>query len=208
MSRNRTRLPLLCLALALAFSASRPLGALELTADEIDRLACGETVRRPLARAGRDGLYGGTALVMIRADEATVRAALEDLASYPRIFPLFLEARIVGRRDGREVVRMTQGTAVISVVYHLLATRDEPRRMLRFAMIDSLPHDIEDVRGFWRLFPQPDGTTVVAYGVAAHINLSVLGLIDRVGQEIQAHLLDMPAHLRRWLQGPGKGRYG
>jgi hypothetical protein len=63
------------------------------------------------------------------------------------------------------------------------------------------------VVGFWRLFPQNDGRTVVAYGVTARVNLGALGLIERVGHEIQKRLVGMPAYLRRWLAGPGRDRY-
>jgi hypothetical protein len=194
----------LALTLLAAPDASR---ALELTQDEIERLAAGQQIVKPIRGACVNGLYGGTALILVDESPEVVQAAIEDLDSYPQMFPYFVSAGLAGKLDGKRIVRMRQGTAVFNLIYHLLISYDPDKRLTRFRMIKTLPHDIEDVVGFWRLFPQRDGRTVVAYGVTARVNLGALGLIDRVGYEIQKRLVGMPAYLKRWLAGPGKNRY-
>lgn len=181
--------------------------ALELTPSDIDRLAAGQQIVKPLDGAGENGIYGGTALIVIDERPDVIQAAIEDLGSYPEMFPYFVSAGTAGVLNGKKIVRMRQGTAVFNLIYHLLISYDPGQRLTRFRMIKTLPHDVDDVVGFWRLFPQRDGRTLVAYGVTARINLGALGLIDRVGHEIQQRLVGMPAHLKAWLSGPGRGRY-
>ena len=185
---------------ALALAIPLETGAFELTAEERAALVRGEQVVRPLASAGRGDRYGGTALVLIDAPVERVEAAIEDLAAYPEMFPMVVSARLVGRRAGLEVVQMRQGTRVFSLVYHMAVHRVPERHIIRFCLVPALPHDIEDVAGFWRLFPQDGGRTLVVYAISARIDLSLLGLIDRVGAEIQQRLVGMPGHLKRWLE--------
>jgi hypothetical protein len=123
------------------------------------------------------------------------------------MLPMFVSAEIAGELDDKLVVRMRQGTAVFNLIYHVLVSRDPARHLTRFRLIKTLPHDIDDVFGFWRLFPQKDGRTIAAYAITARINLGALGLVDRIGREIQRHLVPMPGYLKAWLSGPGKGRY-
>jgi hypothetical protein len=195
------------LALAVIGLGPWSASALELNQAELARLAAGEEIVKPAADAGRNGIYGGTSLILIDAEPAEIQAAIEDTASYPSIFPMFLSVEIVGKLGQKSIVRMSQGTPVFSLIYHVLVSRDQATHTTRFRLVGTLPHDIDDVVGFWRLFPQPDGRTVVVYSVRARINLGALGLIDRVGQEIQRQLIPMPGHLKSWLSGPGKGRY-
>lgn len=203
--REKTALLVTCALLL--FGVPRSSHALELTQDEIKRLVAGQQIVKPIPGACENGLYGGTALIMIDANPEAIQAAIEDLDSYPQMFPYFVSAGLAGKLDGKRVVRMRQGTPVFNLIYHLLISYDPARRLTRFRMVKTLPHDIDNVVGFWRLFPQPDGRTIVAYGVTARVNLGALGLIDRVGYEIQKRLVGMPAYLKRWLAGPGKNRY-
>jgi len=203
-----TRLATALMTAALAcFSLPPDALALELTQTELERLAAGEQIQRPIDGACRNGLYGGTALILIDERPEVIQAAIEDLESYPRMFPYFVSAAAAGKLDEKRIVRMRQGTAVFNLIYHLLISYEPDKRLTRFRMVKTLPHDIDDVAGFWRLFPQQGRQTVVAYGVTARINLGALGLIDRVGHEIQKRLVGMPVYLKRWLAGPGRGRY-
>jgi hypothetical protein len=190
-----------------ALAAPRAGSALDLSEEDLERLTAGQQIVVPLKGAGRNGIYGGTALKLIDESPSVVQAAIEDLDSYPRMFPYFVSASTAGKLDDRKIVRMRQGTKVFNLIYHLLISYDPSKRLTRFRMVKTLPHDIDDVVGFWRLFPQRDGRTVVVYGISARINLGALGLIDRVGHEIQKRLVCMPEYLQRWLAGPGKGRY-
>lgn len=185
-------------------SATRQAVTLELTNRERERLAAGQEVIKPIVGAGRNNLYGGTSLILINASPEQCQAAIEDLSRYPEIFPMFVDARKVGELGDKIIVRMRQGTAVFSLIYHILVSRDPARHLTRFRLIKTLPHDIDEVSGFWRLFPQKDGRTLVAYAVTAKINLGALGLIDRVGHEIQLRLVGMPGHLKSWLETPGQ----
>jgi len=206
MIRDRHPSPWSLIALT-AFLLALPASAFELSQDEVDRLVAGQQIVVPLDGAGRNGVFGGTALILIDANADELQAAIEDLDSYPKMFPYFVSADLTGKLDEKRIVRMRQGTPVFNLIYHLLISYEPSKRLTRFRMIKTLPHDIDDVAGFWRLFPQKDGRTVVAYGVTARVNLGALGLIDRVGHEIQQRLVGMPAHLRRWFAGPGKDRY-
>ncbi len=193
------------LGLLLAVSAA---GAVEFSPAEKARLAAGKTVRQPLPASGRDGFYAGTGYAIIDAPVDLVWRAIQDWDSYHRVYPKTVEVREVGRKGDRSLLRMRLGHEMISLVYHVEIQLDEEKRMLSFDLVRNRPHDIEEARGYWRLFPQKDGRTLAAYVVASRVPMGVVGLIPaNLAEKIERNLLDAPGNLKKWVEGPQGNRY-
>ncbi|HUU21889.1 MAG TPA: SRPBCC family protein [Phycisphaerae bacterium] len=183
-------------------------GAVDFSAAEKARLAAGKTVRQPLSQSGRDGFYAGTGYAVIDAPVEVVWRAIQDWGSYHRVYPKTVEVREVGRKGDRSLVRMQLGHEMISLVYHVDITADESRRVLSFDLVRNKPHDIEEARGYWRLFQQKDGRTLAAYVVASRVPMGVVNLLSAsMAEKIERNLLDTPGNLKKWIEGPQGNRY-
>lgn len=198
-----------CLVLALALcSAASGAGAVEFTPAEKARLAAGKTVRQRLPSSGEGGFYGGTGYALVNASPEVIWAAIEDWKAYPRIYPKTVCVTEVSRKDDVSLIHMEMGHQLIRAEYYMSVERDPAKRMVSFRLVKNKPHDIEDTRGYWRLFPQSDGRTLVAYVVATQIPMGIINLISpELVAKIERALLGVPSDLKKWVEGPNGERY-
>jgi ribosome-associated toxin RatA of RatAB toxin-antitoxin module len=199
----------LCLVIALAFcGVAADAAAVEFSADEKAKLAAGKTVKQRLPSSGEGGFYGGTGYALIDAPVEAVWAAIGDWGSYPKMFPKTVAVTEVSRKGESSLIHMEMGHQLIRAEYYMSVERNPEKKMLSFSLVKNRPHDIEDTRGYWRLFPQSDGRTLVAYVVATQIPMGIINLIspDLVAK-IERNLLGVPDYLKKWLDGPSGQRY-
>jgi len=205
MKTSLVTIPALTAALLLVVGSAH---GVEFTKSELARLDSGKSVTKPLPTSRQNGFYGGTGWAIVDAPVEVVWEAIQDWESYPAIFPHTVAVRELSRKNDRLLVRLALGHRLVTCIYHVDVTRDPRKRMLSFRLVPSLPHDIEETRGYWRLFPQQDGRTLVAYVVAAKVPM---GLINLMGAELERKLewgiLNLPINLKRWVEGPNGDRY-
>ncbi len=104
---------------------------------------------------------------------------------------------------------MLIGYKILSIEYHIIISRDWKTRTVTFKLAENQPHDIESTRGYWKLFPQPDGRTLVAYAVAVKIPAGVVTFLgDSVERSLENSLIGLPRYLKKWVEGPSGRRYG
>ena len=193
------------LALVLASGAA---SAVEFNDHEKARLAAGKTVKKPMAKAGKNGVYGGSAYTLIDAPADLIWAAIEDWGSYKKIYPKTVSVKEVSRKGDKSLVRMEQGHKLISVAYHVEVKKDPAKKMISFKLVKNKPHDIEETKGYWRLFPQSDGRTLVAYVVAVQVPAGLVNLLgDNLSDQLARALLNVPGKLKKWVEGPNGNRY-
>lgn len=185
-----------------------PAASVQFSQAEKGRLKQGKVVKKPLSNSRQGGFYGGTGWIVVDAPPDVVWAAIADWDSYHKIFPNTVSAEEISRKGERSLLKMKLGHELISVIYHCEIIRDNQRKILSFKLVENLPHDIAAARGYWRLFPQEDGRTLVAYVVAVRVPM---GLVNLLGTELEIQLegglLNVPKHLKAWVESPAGSRY-
>jgi hypothetical protein len=177
-----------------------------LTKDELAALARGEVVKRSFDLDLPQGDYiGGLGYVIIPAPPAEVMAALLDPASYEHIFPLTLEAGLVGRDGDDFFIHFRQGGRRISGEYTVRARRETPS-LVRFWLDPSRPHDIADCWGFFRADPAEGGRTLLSYGALLHLEFGVMKLLFQ--EQIRSYALEVPGRLRSHVEERRGARAG
>jgi len=185
-----------------------PASAVEFSDKEKARLAAGKTVKKPMKKAGKNGVYGGSAYTVIDAPADLIWAAIEDWDAYKKIYPKTVSVKEVSRKGNKSLVRMEQGHKLISVAYHVEVKKDQAKKMSSFKLVKNKPHDIEETKGYWRLFPQSDGRTLVAYVIAVQVPAGLVGLLgDSLSDQLARALLNVPGKLKKWVEGPAGNRY-
>lgn len=207
MKPNIRSLTAALFAFSLSFAAYRA-DAIDFSQKEMEKLQSGRTVKKPLASSRQNGFYGGTGWVLIDAPADVVWAALQDWNSYPMVYPRTNALKEISRKGDRALLRVEMGYKFLSIVYHLEVEKDAAKRMISFKMASNRPHDIDDTRGYWRLFPQKDGKTLVVYAVSVNVPMGVINLIGPTMEEkIERNLLGIPGKLKEWLESPSGARY-
>jgi ribosome-associated toxin RatA of RatAB toxin-antitoxin module len=201
MRSPRTILFALITAFAVVLAAG-PSQAVDFSAKELNKLKAGKAVKKPLPRAGDNGFYGGSGFALIDAPVEEVWEALLDWSSYRQVYPKTVDVREVSRKGARSLVRMELGHELISVAYFVDVRADRGRWQLDYKLVTNRPHDIEAAHGYWRLFPQKSGQTLVAYVVAVRVPMGLVNLIPpSLERKINRNLLASPEYLRTWMQG-------
>ncbi|MCK9460487.1 MAG: hypothetical protein M0R80_12690 [Proteobacteria bacterium] len=204
ISKLLTAIAIACALCGAAADAS----AVEFTDKEKAKLAAGKTVKKPLPTSGNSGFYGGTGYTLINASPEVLWAAIEDWGSYPKIYPKTVAVTEVSRKGEQSLIHMEMGHALIRAEYYMSIEREREKWMLSFRLVKNRPHDIEDTRGYWRLFPQSDGKTLVAYVVATQIPMGIINLLSQdLIDKIERNLLGVPNDLKAWIEGPHGNRY-
>jgi ribosome-associated toxin RatA of RatAB toxin-antitoxin module len=203
-SKTLTALLVACALLGAAADA----GAVDFNDKEKAKLAAGKTVKKRLPTSGEGGFYGGTGYTLINASAEVLWAAIEDWGSYKKIFPKTVAVTEVSRKGEQSLIHMEMGHALIRAEYYMTVERDRAKQMISFRLVKNRPHDIDDTRGYWRLFPQGDGKTLVAYVVATQIPMGIINLLspDLIAK-IERNLLGVPNDLKAWVEGPQGNRY-
>jgi len=208
LSRPRAIVSIAVAAVVALTAAPSICGAVDFTPDEIAQLKAGKTIRQELPSSRKGGFYGGSGYAVVNAPSDTVWKALQDWDAYTAMFPNTGETTELSRKGDRSLLRMKLGNSIASVLYHVEMTRNEEKKILSFEMVPSLPHDLDGVRGYWRLFPQEHGRTLIAYVVAIR---APMGLVNLVGPELGARavriLLGVPGYVKKWVEGEGRSRY-
>jgi ribosome-associated toxin RatA of RatAB toxin-antitoxin module len=176
------------------------------SADEQARLAAGEVVRHPLdANANREGYLGGTSYTVVDAPPDVVYRAMADFGSFPNVFPRTLGADVISDRGDRKVVKMTQGTSLLSVSFYVLNRLDEAARKISWELVRDQPHDLDDTRGYWQVDAYGEGQSLLTY--VNVINIGHGAVLSLFADAIQNGLLGAPGNLRDWVEGPTGARY-
>jgi ribosome-associated toxin RatA of RatAB toxin-antitoxin module len=187
---------------------SFPSFAVEFSTAELERLQSGKTVRRPLSQSRQNGFYGGTGWAIVDAPADVVFAAIQDWDAYPSVFPRTVSAKELARDKNRSLVRLEMGYKFLSVEYHLNVKRSPENNTVSFTLVPSRAHDIDSVHGYWRLFPQKDGRTLIAYGVALKIPSGIVAFLGkRLEKELEDDLIGLPRYIKRWVEKPSGNRY-
>ena len=175
--------------------------SVKFTEAELKKLKAGETVRQELPSSRKKGFYGGTGWAVINAEAEKIWAVLVDWSQYRDAFPHTEEMFEVSRKGDKSLVRMKMGHPVISVTNHLEMKRDAKRKTLSFKMVDNHPHDLDMIKGYWRLFPQQGDRTLVAYVLAFKVPM---GIVNLVGSDFEAEamsgILGAPGYLKGYVE--------
>ena len=203
--RPKTRMVVALLAVLLA---ATPALAIQFSEKDKANLAAGKTLKKPLPTSGNQGFYGGTGYTVINAPLEAIWAAIEDWGSYPKVYPKTVSCTELSRKGNVSLIRMELGHQLLSIEYHMTVRRDRSRNMISFDLVPNRPHDIEETKGYWRLFPQKDGRTLVAYVVATRVPMGIINLLGpRYEAMIERHLLGVPGELKKWIESPRGARY-
>jgi ribosome-associated toxin RatA of RatAB toxin-antitoxin module len=200
--RIEAHLLVAALAVALvALAAAADDGGVSFTPAELARIKAGETVRQELPSSRKGGFYGGTGWVLIDAPPEKVWAAVVDWDQYKNAFPYTEEMTEVQRKGDRSLVRMRLGHPILTVTFHLEMRRDAERKTLSFRMVTNHAHDLDEIKGYWRLFPQPGGRTLVAYVVAFRVPMGIVNLVGSTFESTSMEgILGAPGFLKKWVE--------
>lgn len=206
---RRHAIALLVFAVFLQATIVGPVQALDFSQDEIKRLSEGKAVIKPLPKSRQNGFYGGAGFSLVDAPVDVVWKALEDWKAYPEIFPKTLSAEEISRKGGRSLIKIQLGYKILNVQYHMAITRDWDTKTVTFNLSNSQAHDIDSTKGYWKLMPQADGRTLVAYAVAVQVpNGIVVFLGDKVERSLERNLIGLPKFLKRYVEGESGKKYG
>ena len=160
---------------------------------EHGRLLRGETVTRAhdLRRGGRR-YVGGVTYTIMETGVDDLETMLTDVASWRRFLPKTRDARREGAVDGDPLVTITHGSALVSVAYTLRVHRES--NVVRFWMDPTRSHDINDVWGYFRADPLPDGRALVTYGILIDMGDGLLR--DMFEPRVQELALEIPEHVK------------
>lgn len=140
-------------------------------ADELARLAAGETITRPYAAAGMSGVE---AVFWVDAPPATAFRVLSDTPHLAEFMPNLAACTILEAGDGYAVVKLDseQGEMVQRRTY-------EPPRRISWRLVRA--NALKDVQGRWLVEPARGGT-VLSYAVAIQLAWPVPMVLVRAFQ--------------------------
>jgi hypothetical protein len=199
--RTRRVLASVIASLLLAGGSAR---ADSLSIDESDRLLRGDCVARAqdLQRGARR-YVGGVAYKIIDAAPRDLASLLDDVGEWRRFLPETRDARRVGAMGDDPLVQITHGSALVQVGYTLRVHREG--NSVRFWMVSTRAHDIEDAWGFFRAEPIGDGRTLLSYGILIDMGDGILR--DMFEGRVRELALEVPDRLRDVvLQRQARGR--
>ena len=116
---------------------------------------------RVVAESSIEGSAGAAhVLALSRCSREAIWEVLLDHEHFPEFMPHIESMRVLRRSETTE--RAVQGVnAVVSTVRYALDYKfDKAEFVIEYALATDLPHDIEAVRGSWRLWRAPGGTLI------------------------------------------------
>ena len=207
MEKNRSAV-LMLFVLATAVLVAGQAIAIEFSPSEVESLTAGKVVRKPLPNSRQNGFYGGAGFAIIDAPVEVVWKALKDWEAYPKIFPRTVEAREVSRKGDRSLVRFLIGYKILSIKYHVSVSRDWETKTVKFNLAKNQAHDVNITRGYWKLLPQPDGRTLVAYAVALQVPAGIVNFLgDKAERSLERSVIGLPKYLKKFIEKKAGNRY-
>jgi ribosome-associated toxin RatA of RatAB toxin-antitoxin module len=209
MRKNHTKLIQgVCLSLIVLFSI--PSMALDFTPGEIKKLTDGKLIRKPLKNSCQNGFYGGAGFAIIDAPVEVVWKALADWRAYPQMFPKTVDASEVSRKNDQSLVKVLLGHKILNIKYHIAVSRDWNKKTISFKLADAMPHDIDGARGYWKLIPQKDGRTLVAYAVSIRVPAGIVAFLGKSAEKsLERNVIGLPRFLKKYIEKDAPpGRYG
>ncbi len=195
-------------ALLAVFLFGTSADAVRFNADELKTLNGGGTVRRMLSMSGQGGFFGGSGWAVINAPADEIWSALQDWKSYTSIFPHTVEATAVSRKPGLTLVRMKLGHPVIQVLYHVEMRPEKEKNTIKFRLVKNHPTDLDDIDGYWKLFPLDSKRTLVAYVLSVHVPMGIVNLLTASFKKMAIRgILGVPGHLKEWIEEKAPGKY-
>jgi len=180
----------------------------DFTEKEVALLKNGKPVFRPLPTSRNNGFYGGTGFAIINAPMDVIWKAIQDWASYPKTYPNTIHVEEVSRKGNRHLIKMELGHKLLRITYFVEVEFDKKQRKIKFNLVTNRVHDIDASQGYWRFFPQKNGSTLVAYVVAVRVPMGVINLLsESVERKLEGGLLNIPTRLKRWIEGSNGTRY-
>ncbi len=197
------------LAVAVAvFSLSSEAASSRFSDNELKILNAGGTVRRIFPESGNKGFYGGSGWTVVNASQEEVWAAIQDWGSYTNAFPNTIEAKEISRKPGRSLLRMRLGHPVIQVIYHVEMRPDLEKKTIAFSMVKNHQQDLDEIDGYWQLFPLAEKRTLVAYVVRVQVPMGIVNILSESFKKMALHgILGAPGHLKKWIEEKAPGRY-
>ena len=185
-----------------AFMASAPAMAVSFSKSEKAKLMAGKTVIQLLPSSGQKGFYGGSGYALIDAPIEEVWEVIRTWKDYPRMFPNTDYCEPISRKGNRTLLKMKIGHPVVSVHFHVQTVEDEQKKALHFNLVSQYPHDIDSLKGYWRLFPQSGGRTLAAYVVSVQAPMGIVAIAgEDLAQGAIEALLNIPGDVRKWIKG-------
>ncbi|MBN2802036.1 MAG: SRPBCC family protein [Deltaproteobacteria bacterium] len=186
---------------AITFLISSTSFAVTFSKDEKARLKQGKSVVQYLPSSGQKGFYGGAGYIVVNAPVEKVWSLIRNWDLYSKMFPHTEYCKIVSKKDGKTLVKMKIGHPVINIHYHAQITEDDSKKTLDFELVSNYPHDLDMLKGYWRLFPQKGGKTLIAYVVSVK---APMGIVSIAGPELAQSaidaLLSIPGDVKAWLR--------
>ena len=103
---------------------------------------------------------------------------------------------------------MELGHQLLRITYFVEVEFDKTQRKIKFKLVTNRVHDIDATHGYWRFFPQKNGSTLVAYVVAVRVPMGVINLLSKsVERKLEGGLLNIPIRLKRWIEGSNGASY-
>lgn len=198
-------IPSILIGLALV---SGIVAAIEFSDAELAELKAGNTIHRELPTSGTKGFYGGSGWAVVDAPADVIWKVLVDWDAYTKVFPNTTEATELSRKGEKSLVRFKLGHPLVSLTYHVELERKTEKKILSFRLVKDMPNDVNSIRGYWRLFPQKSGRTLIAYVVAVKVPM---GLVNLAGPDLERKsvtaLLRIPGDIKIWVEGPNGKKY-
>lgn len=180
----------------------------QFTSEERARLDAGRLVMRSSARTqGQLQMIGGTSWQVVDEPIDVTWRAICDAEQYRHMFPSTSESVVVAHAPGERVVRLRHEYGPVTAQYYLRMQLDEPHHDIAFRLDRQRPSDLRAAWGFLsaRPYGEGDDRTLISWGIMADVGGGMLGGLFR-GQ-IHENMLRVPATIRGYLQGAGRGRY-
>ena len=182
--------------------------AVSFTEEEKGRLQAGKTIKKPLANSGKKGFYGGSSYSLIDAPVDVVWNAIHDFGAYKKMFAATSSVKEVEKRGDKSLIHYKMGYKLINLEYYVELKKDYAKRTMSFSLVENRPHDISMAKGYWRLFPQKGGRTLVAYVISARVPMGVVNLMKSSWHPIiERNLVGAPASLKKWIASPSGKKY-